>query len=498
MFLEMLDISKSFPGVKALDGVSLKVDRGEIHAVVGENGAGKSTLMNILAGALAKDSGVIRIAGAEVDIPDTLAARNLGIGIVYQHLNMVPGLTVADNLSLGRFPTRRWRLDTGKIRRDARRRLADLQTDIDPDARLGDLSIADRQLVAIAKAITPETKILVMDEPTSSLTPREVESFFAIIRVLRNKGVSLIFISHHLEEIFSITERLTVLRDGRLVGDWRTRDMSEEQLISAMAGRPVVELFPKVEVPPGESALEVRNLSAAGFFSGVNFAVRSGEILGIGGLVGAGRSEILKTIFGDLPRTGGDILVSGKKVDIKAPAAAVKRLGIAYIPEDRSGEGLVLSSNLADNITLPRLGGFLKSGRVDRGEQLRESARLSTALGVKAASMEVRASTLSGGNQQKVALAKWFGMNPKVLLLDEPTRGIDVGAKSDIYRLLGTLATQGMAIVMVTSELPELLAISDRIIVMCKGEQAGVFARGEATAEAVMLAATGGAKHVQG
>ncbi len=494
MFLEMVGISKSFPGVKALDNVSLRVEKGEIHAVVGENGAGKSTLMNILAGALRKDDGIITIDGRDVEITDPLSARNLGIGIVYQHLNMVPDITVADNLSLTHFPTRRWHLDNTLIQERAHRRLADLHADIDPGARLGDLSVADQQLVAIAKSITPESRILILDEPTSSLTPQEVKSLFTVVRRLRDKGVSIIFISHHLEEIFSITERLTVLRDGCLVGDWRTNEMSEEDLIAAMAGRPVVDLFPKKKVPFGRTVLEVRNLSSAGQFTGVNFSVRSGEILGIGGLVGAGRSEILKAIFGDLPRSSGEVVLDGNHVDIKGPRKAVSKMGIGYISEDRGGEGLVLDATLADNITLPRLRSFLKKGRLDQKRQSSESARLSKALGVKAASMDVKASTLSGGNQQKVALAKWFGMKPKVLLLDEPTRGIDVGAKADIYRLLGDLAQEGVAIVMVTSELPELLAISDRIVVMCKGTQTGVFDRDEATAESVMLAATGGVK----
>jgi ABC-type sugar transport system, ATPase component len=491
MVLEMRGISKSFPGVKALDNVSLTVGRGEIHAVVGENGAGKSTLMNILAGALERDQGSIRIDGQEVEITDTLSARQLGIGIIYQHLNMVPDLTVAENLSLSAFPVRGGRLDAKAMREQARQRLARLRANIDPDARLGSLSIADQQLVAISRAITPETRILIMDEPTSSLTPSEVDGFFHVVKGLRSAGVSIIFISHHLEEIFSITDRITVLRDGKLIGDWNTRDMTEAELVHAMAGRSVGELFPKVEVTPGDTVMEVRNLASIGEFSGVDFSVRAGEIVGIGGLVGAGRSEILKTIFGDLPRSEGSVFLGGNEAGIRHPRDAVAH-GIAYIPEDRGMEGLVLSASLVDNITLPRVRHFLGRWRLDSKAELAESTRLSTRLGVKTPGMTVPAANLSGGNQQKVALAKWFGMQPKVLLLDEPTRGIDIGAKADIYRLMGQMASEGVAIVMVTSELPELLAISDKIIVMCKGRQAAVFSRGEATAESVMLAATGG------
>ncbi|MDR0363388.1 MAG: sugar ABC transporter ATP-binding protein [Planctomycetota bacterium] len=491
MFLEMESISKSFPGVKALDNVALRAGRGEIHAVVGENGAGKSTLMNILAGALQKDSGVIRIDGREVDIPDTLAARTLGIGVIYQNLNMIPDLNVFENLHLSEFRTRGGRLDKRAMADAARERLRDLGADVDPNARLGSLSIADRQMVAIARAITPETRILIMDEPTSTLTPREVESFFAVVRGLKERGVSLIFISHHLEEVFSITERVTVLRDGRLVGDWDTAAMTEEQLVAAMAGRPVVELFPKVEVPPGAVAMEVRGLSSPGRFSDVGFTVRAGEILGIGGLVGAGRTEILKTIFGELPKSGGEIRIGGRPTVIDSPKRAVE-LGLSYIPEDRAGEGLIVSANLIDNIMLPRLRRFLRGGRLDSRALRRESVRLSDRLGVKAAGVDVKAANLSGGNQQKVAVAKWFGTEPRVLLLDEPTRGIDVGAKAEIYKLLGEMAGQGVAIVMVSSELPELLAISDRIVVICRGRKAAEFDRAGATAESVMLAATGG------
>ncbi|MDR1613654.1 MAG: sugar ABC transporter ATP-binding protein [Planctomycetota bacterium] len=492
MFLEMEAISKSFPGVKALDAVTLRVGKGEIHAVVGENGAGKSTLMNILAGALRKDAGAIRIDGREVEIPDALAARNLGIGIVYQNLNMIPDLDVSENLHLSGFRTRGWRLDKKGMADAARERLRDLGAGIDPFARLGSLSIADRQLVAIARAITPETRILILDEPTSTLTPREVEAFFAVVRSLKERGVSLIFISHHLEEIFSVTERVTVLRDGGLVGDWDTPSMTGEQLASAMAGRPVVDLFPKRTLPLGEVVMEVRGLSSPGKFSKVGFGVRAGEILGIGGLVGAGRTEILKTIFGELPKSAGEIRLDGVPTVIASARRAVE-LGLAYIPEDRAGEGLILESSLADNIMLPRLRKFLRGGRLDRKALRRESARLSERLGIKAAGVDVRAANLSGGNQQKAAVAKWIGAEPRVLLLDEPTRGIDVGAKAEIYKLLGEMAANGVAIVMVSSELPELLAISDRIMVICRGAEAGVFARAEATAEKVMLAAAGGA-----
>ncbi|MCD7898088.1 MAG: sugar ABC transporter ATP-binding protein [Planctomycetaceae bacterium] len=487
----MSGISKRFPGVVALDNVRLSVQPGEVHAVVGENGAGKSTLMKILAGAYEKDGGRLFLDGNEVDIRGPLHAQELGIAIIYQNLNMVPDLTAAENIFIGRFPRRGRRIDYRSMNARAATLLSEVGARFSPGSVVGALSLADRQLVAIAKALSFAASVVVMDEPTSSLTPAEVEMLFGIVRKITSAGASVIFISHHMEEIFSITDRVTVLRDGRLVGSWDTRDLTEESLVGHMIGRPVDNLFPKDNVPSGEKVLEVRGLSAKGLFEDVSFSLRKGEILGIGGLVGSGRTELVKTIFGDIPRSAGSVRVDGREVNIRSPMDAVKA-GMALVPEDRGGEGALLDDDVCQNISLPVLRKYFRRGRLDRASERSSATSYIESLRIKTPSPEQRVENLSGGNQQKVVLAKWFETRPKILILDEPTRGIDVGAKAEIYRLISEMAARGVGVLMISSELPELMGLSDRVLVMCRGRLATSMDRDAATSERVMLAAAGG------
>ena len=489
--LRMEGIGKRFPGVIALDDVSLTVGPGEVHAVVGENGAGKSTLMKILAGAYQRDAGRIFLDDREVDIDNPLAAQELGVAIIYQHLNMVPDLTAAENMFIGRFPKRGGRIDYAAMNGRAATVLAEVGARCRATAPVSSMSLADRQLVAIAKALSVDASIVVMDEPTSSLTPAEVEVLFGLVRKIAAAGTSVIFISHHMDEIFSITDRVTVLRDGRLVGSWDTAELTEASLVGHMIGRTMDTMFPKEHSVPGEVVLEVKGLSSAGLFEDVSFSLRAGEILGIGGLVGSGRTELVKTIFGELPRSSGVVRVEGREMNIRSPKHAV-RAGIALVPEDRGGEGALLDDDVCRNISLPMLKKFFRGGRLDRRAERASALSYIEKLRIKTPSPEQRVENLSGGNQQKVVLAKWFDTRPKVLILDEPTRGIDVGAKAEIYRLVSRMACEGVGVLMISSELPELMGLSDRVMVMCRGRLAATMERDAATSERVMLAAAGG------
>ncbi len=489
--LRMSGISKRFPGVIALDDVSLTVQPGEVHAVVGENGAGKSTLMKILAGAYTKDEGRIFLDGREVSIEGPLHAQHLGIAIIYQHLNMIPDLTASENIFVGRFPQKGGRIDFAAMNNAAADLLHEVGAKFPPTAVVASLSIADRQLIAIAKALSMNASIVVMDEPTSSLTPAEVEMLFGIVKKISDAGTSVIFISHHMDEIFSITDRVTVLRDGHCVGSWNTAELTEESIVSHMIGRTMDTMFPKEYSKKGDVVLEVRNLASAGLFENISFSLHRGEILGIGGLVGSGRTELVKTIFGDLPRAAGDVLIDGSPVIIDSPRDAV-RAGIALIPEDRGHEGAILDDTVSRNISLPLLAKFFRGGRIDEASEKEFAQSYVDSLKIKTPTTEQKVEFLSGGNQQKVVLAKWFGTKPKILILDEPTRGIDVGAKAEIYRLVSRMTAEGVGVLMISSELPELMALSDRLLVMCRGRLAASMERAHATSERIMLAATGG------
>ncbi|MTI60498.1 MAG: sugar ABC transporter ATP-binding protein [Firmicutes bacterium] len=488
--LEMKNITKEFPGVLALNEVNLMVEKGEIHAVVGENGAGKSTLMKILAGVYQKNSGKISVHEKEVEIIDTLTAQSLGIGMIYQELNLIPHLTVAENMFLGRFPLSKGKIQYNELNKNAQHYLSQLETGIKPDDLVGDLSVADRQLVEIAKTLSLNSSILVMDEPTSSLSPGETEILFKIMKKLKSAGVSIIFISHHMDEIFSIADKATVLRDGEYVGSWNISELNEQSLVEKMVGREMSEMFPKVETEIGQTILEVRNLTVKNCISDISFKLKAGEILGIGGLVGAGRSELVKAIFGALAVNSGEILIDNRPVKMPHPYEAVKN-GLALIPEDRGEQGLVLKFSVKDNVTLASLKEFAGTIKVDTIKENKAAVHLVEKLQVKTPSINQLVENLSGGNQQKVVLAKWLAVNPKILILDEPTRGIDVGAKAEIYKIIGELAAKGIGIIMVSSELPELLGISDRIMVMCRGKKTAEFTRKQATSEKIMLAATG-------
>lgn len=489
--LEMRGISKSFPGVRALADVSLEVRAGEVHALVGENGAGKSTLMRILGGVHSRDGGEIRLRGKPVEIPSPLQARRLGISIIHQELNQVPGLSVAENIFLGREPRRAGGfVDFPAMYQRAARLLHDLGLDIDPRRRIGTLTVAEQQLVEIAKALSVEADLVIMDEPTAALTVQETERLFRFVRDLKSRGVGVVYITHRLEEIFAIADRVTVLRDGQHVGTYAVGALSMDELIRLMVGRRLTEKFPKEVTPHGAPVLEVRGLTVDGAFADVSFTVHAGEILGIAGLIGSGKTEVARAIFGAMPVDGGEILLDGRPVTLRSPAEAIAH-GVGLVTEDRKRLGLILQMNVRRNITLPIVG-RLGAGPFIRGREERALvAQAIRELDMAITSPEQLARNLSGGTQQKVVVAKWLQTHARVLLLAEPTRGIDVGAKVEMYRLMVALAQRGVAIVMISSEMAEILGMSDRILVMHEGRVTGQFRRSEATQESILASATG-------
>jgi len=484
--VELLDVSKSFGGVPALKNVSFDVRPGEVHALLGENGAGKSTLIRIMSGALSPDHGEVRVASERVRFGSPRDARRHGIATVYQELLLFPDLTVAENIFLGNAPrSRLGALDWGEMRARARTLLDSLEShELDVDARLGDLSVANRQRVEIAKALSQDPRVLIMDEPTASLAEADVARLMAVVRRLRERGVAIVYVSHKLSEIFELADRVTVLRDGNRIATVPVAEVNEQGLISMMVGRSIEQLFPKVDVPRGKPLLEVRNLSYRTLVRDVSFTVHEGEILGIAGLVGSGRTELALTIFGMTPATSGEILVDGKPAIIDGPRRA-RDLGIAYIPEDRGLQGLIRTQTIRENVTLAILDHVARRWVVDLREELRRAREAISRFGIRARGPDQRVRELSGGNQQKVVLAKWLGAEPRILLMDEPTRGIDVGAKAEVHALMGRLALQGLAIVMISSELPEVLGMSDRVLVMSHGRIAASFDRAHATPDAV-------------
>lgn len=504
-FLQMSNITKTFPGVRALDGVSFDLNKGEIHALVGENGAGKSTLMKVLAGVYPHPEygGEILIDGKEVRFSGVREAETAGIAVIFQELSLVQDMTIAENIFLGREPRKWGVLRREEMYRQSQHLLDDLHLKIDPHVTVRNLGIGQQQLIEIAKALSHEAAILVLDEPTAALTDAEVETFFGIVNKLRDRGVAMIYISHKLEEVFRISDRITVLRDGRTVGTNPTSEWNEAQVIARMVGREVGDIFPSVDHKHGDVLLEVRNISVADpvvagkkLVDNVSFSVRRGEVLGIAGLMGAGRSDLLMGIFGaHAGRFSGQILIEGKPVQIRSPAEAIKN-GLGFVTEDRKRFGLVLDQTILNNMTLAGLrkisGRFITSvdAEAAAGERSMKELR------VKSNSVFTIAGTLSGGNQQKVVLAKWLLTNPRVLFLDEPTRGIDVGAKQEIYAQINRLAKTGLAIVLVSSELPEVLGLSDRILVLHEGRVTGEFSRTTASPESVMACATGSIQQV--
>jgi ribose transport system ATP-binding protein len=491
--LEMRGISKSYPGVRALENVSLQVAPGEVHALVGENGAGKSTLMKILAGAQPKDSGTILLDGEPVNIVSPQQAMELGISIIYQEFNLVPYLNAAENIFLGREPRAKVPgfVDFGRMYREAQAIIDRLGVPVNVRTPVNRLSVAQQQMVEIAKATSRKSRIIVMDEPSATLTDHELQSLFSLIRQLKREGVAIIYISHRLEEIFEICDRVTVLRDGHWIATEKIGDLKREDIIRLMVGRELKQMIPKAPAPIGAPALEVRNLTRRGVLHDINLTVHQGEILGLAGLVGAGRTELARAIFGADPIDGGTILLFGQPVRIRSPRQAIK-LGIGLVTEDRKAQGLVLGMAVRENITLANLPALTVLNFIQAGREREIARKYVQDLAVKTPSIEQTVQNLSGGNQQKVVLAKWLFTESKVLIFDEPTRGIDVGAKTEIYQLMNRLAAQGVAIIMISSELPEVLGMSDRILVMHEGRIAGELSRHEATQEKIMHLATGG------
>jgi D-xylose transport system ATP-binding protein len=501
--LEMRSITKEFPGVKALDGVTFDLHAGEFHALVGENGAGKSTLMKVLSGVYPypEYGGEILIDGAERRFASVRDAEQAGVAIIFQELSLVKEMTVGENIFLGREPRSFGVIRWPEIYAKAQKLLNDLHLPVDARAPVGQLGIGQQQMVEIAKALSQNARLLVLDEPTAALTDTEVETLFSILAKLKERGVGMIYISHKLDEVFRMSDRITVLRDGRTVGTQPTSELNEARVIALMVGREVGDIFPQPEHGHGDIMLEIKRLSAEdphqkGKYAvkEVNFAVRAGEVLGVAGLMGAGRSELLMSIFGAWPgRVSGEVKVGGQTVTMKQPADAI-RYGLAFVTEDRKRYGLILDQTILNNMTLAGLKQIAGRFITRRGPETAAGQRAMKDLRVKANSVETIAGTLSGGNQQKVVLAKWLLTKPKVLFLDEPTRGIDVGAKQEIYSQINELAKSGLAIVLVSSELPEVLGLSDRVLVLHEGHIAGEFTRAAATPEAVMACATGHAQ----
>jgi D-xylose transport system ATP-binding protein len=498
--LEMRNIVKEFPGVKALDGVSLDLSAGEVHSLVGENGAGKSTLMKVLSGvySFGNYSGEILIDGKPQQFKTVRDAENAGIAIIFQELSLVKELTVGENIFLGKEPARFGVINSAELYLRTEKLLRDLHLPLNPRTRVGNLGIGQQQLVEIAKALSKEARILVLDEPTAALTESEVEILFGILRKLSARGVGMIYISHKLDEVFALSDRITILRDGKTVGTDDAKNLTKEKVIALMVGREVENIFPPATHEFGEVAFEAKNFTArdsehAGqnAVENVNFQVRRGEVLGIAGLMGAGRSELLMSLFGaHAGRVSGEIFVEGKSVAINSPHDAIAH-GIGFVTEDRKRFGLILDQTILSNMTLAGLKEISGTFITHREREKRAAEQARADLRVKAQSVETIAGTLSGGNQQKVVLAKWLLTKPKVLFLDEPTRGIDVGAKQEIYAEINKLAQEGLAIVLVSSELPEVLGLADRVIVLHEGRVTGEFSRADATPEKVMAAATG-------
>lgn len=488
--LEAEGISKFFPGVKALSNVSLRVKPGTVHALMGENGAGKSTLMKCLIGIYRPDEGQIRIKGEPVQFTDTLDALRSGISMIHQELNLVPHMTVAENIWLGREPMRLGFVDHGKLNRLTQDLLVKLNIRLRPDQMVGDLSIASQQMVEIAKAVSWNSDIVIMDEPTSALTETEVSHLFAIIRDLREQGKAIIYISHKMDEIFAITDEVSVFRDGTWVASDATARYTRQSLITQMVGRELTQLFPKYDANIGEDVLTVRHLTRRGVFHDVSFNVRRGEILGVAGLVGAGRSEVMESLFGMTAIDSGEILIDGVPTTIESPAAAIDK-GLAFLTEDRKKSGLFLVLSVLENMSIVKMTNYsAKAGFVNHGDMAKDCLEQIRKLNIKTPTMDQIINNLSGGNQQKVLIARWLLAQPKILILDEPTRGIDVGAKAEIYRLISELASRGVAIIMVSSELPEILGMSDRVMVMHGGRITGILNKDDADQETILSLAS--------
>jgi len=488
--LELKNISKSFSGVEVLHEVSFALRPGEVHALLGENGAGKSTLIKIISGFHQPNSGEILLNGASVHFSDTRESQQAGIAAIYQELSLFPDLDVAENIFVGRQPII-WggRIDWRKLYKDAEDLMTSLGVHLDLKQKARSLSIAQQQMVEIARAFSINARILIMDEPTSSLTLSEVADLFRLVRRLRDQGTGIIFISHRLEELFELADRVTVMRDGAYVDTRQMKDITRDDLIRMMVGRTITDLFPKQDVKPGDVVLKVDHLTREGSFRDISFELRRGEILGMAGLVGAGRTAVASAIFGVEPLTSGRIQVDGREVAITSSQKAIS-LGLAYVPEDRQLHGLISAMHITSNISLPMLHEYARYGWVRPDKERMSAYSAAQQMEIRAKHIWQQVRELSGGNQQKIVLAKWLSTKPRILILDEPTRGIDVGTKAAVHALMSKLASEGMSILMISSELPEILGMSDRILVMHEGVITGHFTRAEATQEKIISAAT--------
>jgi ribose transport system ATP-binding protein len=492
--LEMQGITKRFQGVSALENVNLTIYPGEVHALMGENGAGKSTLMKILAGAYTADEGEIRINGKPIKITDPASARQAGINLIYQELNVAPNLTVTENMFMGSELKKGQFLDRQAMQTEAQQVLKSLGATFKANTIVGNLAIAEQQQVEIARALKDKSRILVMDEPTAALSDRETERLFEVIRKLRADGIAIIYISHRMEEIYALADRISVLRDGQYIGSLTRAEISPQRLVQMMVGRSMQNFYEhQRRTNPGAVVLEIKNISDGRKVQPVSFQLHAGEILGLAGLVGAGRTEVSRLIFGADPKASGEVWLNGKKLKINSPGDAIAA-GIGYVPEDRKDQGLFLEMSSRKNIGLNRLQQDAKGGLVNWGSVNNIAKQAVEDFNIRLANLEIRAVDLSGGNQQKLLLARWLAIKPTVLMLDEPTRGVDIGAKSEIYRIISDLAAQGVSILMVSSELPEVIGMSDRVLVMREGQLVGELndsAGQEITQENIMRYATG-------
>ncbi len=487
VLLEISGVRKSFPGVLALDGVQFRLKAGTVHALMGENGAGKSTLMKIIAGVYIPDEGELRVKGRALTLRGPLDALDNGIAMIHQELNLMPYMTVAENIWIRREPKNRFGLvDHGEMRRRTQALFDRLQIEVDPQAEVRSLSIAARQMVEIAKAVSFDSEVLIMDEPTSALTEREVGHLFRIIKQLRKQGKGIVYITHKMNELFEIADEVSIFRDGKYIGTHASSDVTRDDIIRMMVGREITQMFPKETVPIGDVVLTVKDLGVDGIFGGVSFDVRAGEIVGLAGLVGSGRSNVAEALFGVVPATAGQIRIRGEHVTIDSPATAMKH-GMAFLTEDRKDTGCFLILDILANMETAVLHDrFVKWGFVQQRALERECEEMSRRLRVKTPNLQETIQNLSGGNQQKVLIGRWLLKQPRILILDEPTRGIDVGAKAEIHRLVVQLAAQGVAVIMISSEMPEVLGMSDRVVVMHEGRVTGIVERKDADQVRIM------------
>lgn len=491
MKIEMKDIYKSFGKNDVLKGVDFTLNDGEIHALVGENGAGKSTLMNILSGVLSKDRGEILIDGKEVDISDTNVAKKYGISFIHQELSDWPELTVMDNIFMNNEIKNGIFLDKAKMRKKCIELLERFDLDINPKTKVSELSVGQRQMMEIAKANLNKVNVLILDEPTSALTNNEIDKLFKLIKRLRDKNVSMIYISHRMEEIFSLTNKITVMRDGKSVSVMNTNKTDEREVVSYMVGRDIGDFYPEMDAEISDVKIELKNFNREGFFKDINIKAKKGEVLGISGLMGAGRTEIMRSVFGLDPKDSGEVFIDGKKIEIKNPADAIKNK-IGFVTENRQEEGLILDESIRENISLLNFDKFSKNSFIDKAKEKNLSDNLVDSFKVKTQSSESKISDLSGGNQQKVVFAKWYAIGPEILILDEPTKGVDVGAKREIYDLIKDLTNKGVSIILISSDLPELISLSNRIYVIHEGKIQGELLKKDASQEKIMTLATGG------